>query len=103
MSNLPIACELSPEDLSLRRESLLADLLRRSANVEPLESGYRLVFGGDSETLRIVTTAVEAERKCCRFLRFVLRFEPDLGPVVLEISGPPGSRELLTSVLFPTV
>ena len=45
---------------------------------------------------------VEAERKCCRFLRFRVTFEADLGPIELELTGPPGTRELLETSLGAT-
>jgi hypothetical protein len=102
MVDLPIVCELSPGDLSSRRESLLAELLHHSIRAEPIEAGYRLIFNGDTESIRVFTAAIEAERKCCRFLCFELRFEANLGPVALEITGPAGTREFLSTVLFPT-
>ena len=44
---------------------------------------------------------LDAERQCCRFLRFRLTVEPNLGPIVLELSGPPGTEEFLASLLDP--
>jgi hypothetical protein len=49
--------------------------------------------------LSLVARAVEAERHCCRFLRFVITAEPDGGPIALEVSGPPGAREFVTALL----
>ena len=33
--------------------------------------------------------------RCCPFLRFVVTAEPNGGPIYLEVTGPPGTRELL--------
>jgi hypothetical protein len=41
----------------------------------------------------------EAERRCCRFLRFGITVEPDAGPIILELSGPPGTREFVSALL----
>jgi hypothetical protein len=42
---------------------------------------------------------IDAERQCCRFLRFQLTVEPDLGPMWLEVAGPPGTADFLTDLL----
>ena len=99
MSELPIACELSATELAARRESLLAQLVGRSSQVERHDYGLRLHFPGDAENVPLILEAIAAERRCCRFLAFELAFAPDLGPIALEISGPPGTREFLESVL----
>lgn len=99
MREMPIACELGPEELAARRESLLAELVGRATRVEPLDSGLRLHFPGDAESGRLVLEAIAAERRCCRFLAFDVAFAPDLGPIALAITGPAGTREFLESVL----
>jgi hypothetical protein len=43
--------------------------------------------------------AVDAERRCCRVLRFAIVVEPDEGPIVLELTGPPGTREFVAALL----
>ena len=42
---------------------------------------------------------IEAERACCRFLKFGLTLEPDGGPLVMEVTGPEGTQEFLLSVV----
>ena len=84
MPELPIACTLTPEALRARREGLLMDLVRRAERREELvrrtasRSLRRL-----AETIALIARAVEAERHCCRFLRFGITVEPDGGPVFL--------------------
>jgi hypothetical protein len=46
-----------------------------------------------------VTQTVEAERHCCRFLRFTITVEPDEGEITLDLSGPPGTREFVAAWL----
>ena len=66
---------------------------------ELLEDGLRLLFEPSSETLSRITNAIEAERRCCRFLRFTLTVQPDEGQFALELTGPPGTREFVAALL----
>lgn len=99
MADLPIVCTLTPDALQARREGLLSGLLRQADDQEPLPEGLRLRFTPTSETLATIARAVDAERHCCRFLRFRITVEPDGGPVFLELSGPPGTREFVAALL----
>ena len=98
MTELPVACTLTPEALRARRAGLLSDLLRRAEGREDLPEGLRLRFAPTAEILATIARAVEAERHCCRFLRFAITVEPDGGPVVLELTGPPGTAEFLAGL-----
>ena len=93
MTDLPVACTLSPAALRARREGLLSELVRRADEHEDLPEGHRLRFAGGEEVLLIIARAVEAERQCCRFLRFEITVEPDGGPISLSsrVLRAPGS------------
>jgi hypothetical protein len=102
VTNSPIACTLSPAAIRARREGLLSELLRRATAHEELQDGHRLQFAADAadeDALFTIARAVNAERECCRFLRFQVTVEPDGGPILLELSGPPGTREFLSALL----
>jgi hypothetical protein len=99
MTDLPVACTLSAAALHARREGLLSELLRRADEHQELPDGHRLRFLSSDDTLAIIVRAVEAERQCCRFLRFQITIEPDGGPMFLELSGPPGTREFVAALL----
>jgi hypothetical protein len=99
MVDLSIACTLPPDALQARRQGLLADLLRHAQSHELTGDGLRVVFSADGETLATIARVVEAERQCCRFLRFVVTVAPDGGPIALELSGPAGTREFLAALL----
>jgi hypothetical protein len=99
MAELPIVCTLSPDALSARRQGLLSELLQQSATREPLPDGLRLRFTPSSETLSKITAAVDAERRCCRFLRFTLTVDPDEGEITLDLTGPEGTREFVAALL----
>jgi hypothetical protein len=99
MSDRPIVCTLTPDALRARREGLLTDLLRHAQARADLTDGLRLHFVPTDETLSTITRAVDAERHCCRFLRFQITVEPDGGPIILELTGPPGTREFVFALL----
>jgi hypothetical protein len=90
---------LTPDALRARQEGLLADLLRRAQSREGTLEGLRLTFTPSHDAIGGIMQAVDAERLCCRFLRFTITVEPDEGPVILELSGPPGTGEFLAALL----
>ena len=99
MADMPIVCTLGADALHARREGLLADVLRRAEHRELTEHGLRMRFTSDTDTVATLARVVYAERQCCRFLRFVITVEPDAGAVLLELSGPAGTREFLAGLL----
>ena len=80
MTQIPIACTLSPDALQARRDDLLADLLQRAEHHELTEDGLRVRFTAATDTVATLARVVDAERNCCRFLRFAITVEPDGGP-----------------------
>jgi hypothetical protein len=98
MSNLPIACTLGPAALKARREDLLGGLVRRAVDRVDLSDGYRVRFTPDDNVLSDIARIVDVERLCCRFLTFQLTVEPDGGPIWLEFTGPPGTKDFLAGM-----
>ena len=99
MPDLPVACTLSPEALATRRQGLLAELLGHADAHDELVDGHRWSFEATVDVLAMILRMVEAERRCCRFLRFHIIVEPDGGPVSVELTGPPGTREFLAALV----
>ena len=99
MADQPIICSLTPEALDARKRDLLSALLDRSAGRELLADGVRLRFEPSGEMLSSIAQAVDAERHCCRFLRFTITVEPNHGAMILELTGPPGTREFVAALL----
>jgi hypothetical protein len=82
-------------------EDLLPGLLAlASARVE-LSTGYRYLFENQPALLGRIGAVLEHERGCCRFLRFHLAFDPNRGPISLEVSGPEGARAYLGALGAP--
>ena len=98
MIDLPVACTLSADALKTRRQGLLSALLGRAEYHEELPDGHRLRFASAPDTLSLLARTVEAERECCRFLTFQIVVEPEGGPIWLELTGPPGTREFVSAL-----
>lgn len=95
MPELPIACALDPAELAWRRDTLLPGVVARAESSEPIPTGARWRFRPSSELLLALATMIDAERRCCPFLRFEVVAEAANGPVWLEVTGPEGTREFL--------
>jgi hypothetical protein len=96
--SLPVVCSLSPEAIQARKADLLPGLFRRAVASEALPNGVRLQFDASSEALQAIASTIDAERQCCRFLRFELTIEPDAGPIWLTLTGPSGTAEFLSAM-----
>ena len=99
MVDLPVVCTLSPAALKARRQNLLGALWARAAAIHDVANGYRLEFAADADMLSFIAQTIDAERQCCRFLRFQVTVEPDGGTVSLDLTGPPGAREFLAQMI----
>src|SRR5262245_4739123 len=97
--SLPIACSLTPLELQARQNELLPGLLARARSREPVSGGYRWEFDPTPDLVREVAAVIDAEHRCCRFLRFQLSVEPGDGPVRLEVTGPEGTDEFLSTLV----
>lgn len=93
-----LACKLTPEELQERRDGLLPGFIKRAEKVVDLDDGLSLRFQHTQGLLQELVQVIEAERCCCTFLRFRLTAEPGEGPITMDVTGPPGTRELLRSL-----
>jgi hypothetical protein len=99
MADLPIACSLQPGELKQRADELLPGLARTAITCAAIAGGYRFEFAPSAQLLSALVAVVEAERQCCRFLRFQLTVEPNDGPIRLDVTGPAGTPEFLDGTL----
>jgi hypothetical protein len=96
MRDVPVACTLGPAEFASRRDTLLPGLIARAAGSEALPDGMRWRFAPSQDLLIGLAAVIDAERRCCPFLRFQVVVEADGGSVWLAVTGPPGTREFLT-------
>ena len=99
MEVLPIACTLTAQELARDAGCLMPGLLHRTSAITQVSNGVMLEFERADGVLRDVADVVERERKCCRFLQFVLTVPPGDGPFVLEVTGPEGTSQFLAELI----
>ena len=97
-SELPIACNLTEFNFQERRTGLLKLVADGVEETRELEDGYAYRFPSDVSWLATLANLITLERACCPFMRFNLRLEPAEGPIWLELTGPPGTKEFLSSI-----
>ena len=97
--NIPVACNLTSEELRTRETSLLAEFKCAVTTIEELPDGYAFRVPGEKRSLELVAQLLIAERECCPFLTFQIMAEPQMGPLTIQITGPDGSKEFLKSIL----
>jgi hypothetical protein len=99
MTDLPIACTLSPDGLTARLaliDALAGDgLLQRT----PTDAGVRVRLRDTPDIEQRVRELVAAESACCAFLDFHLGRED--GVLVLDISGPDDARPVVEMLFAP--
>jgi hypothetical protein len=94
----PIACALDKASLQ-RRKGLLRNVIGKATARVELADGYEFSFDSSAVSLGELTQVIELEHSCCAFLRFVLIVEPASGPLRLQVGGPEGTKDFLTSAL----
>ena len=99
MTDLPIACTLTPEGITARRaliDALAADgLLDQTAT----DSGLRLRLRDTPDIEQRTRALIAAESSCCAFLDFDLGRED--GDLALAISGPQAARPVIDMFFAP--
>ncbi|MBB6094993.1 hypothetical protein HNQ60_003880 [Povalibacter uvarum] len=99
-TSIPIACVPAAIPAGERRahfalaERLFGEL---ALGRLPLDDGYQFRF--PATALSIVTKFLTNERLCCPFMRFALEIEPGTDAIVLRMTGPIGTREILDAEL----
>jgi len=59
MTDLPVACTLTPAAIKARRDGLLSALLRRADAQEELTEGYRLRFAATDDVIVTVSALLD--------------------------------------------
>jgi len=98
MQDLPVACSLTGPELQERRSRLLEKVAAAMQEVKELENGFAYRFPPDEDWIQVLANLIALERQCCPFLEFDLRLGPGQGPIWLELTGPEGAKEFLTTL-----
>jgi hypothetical protein len=98
MPLFPEGCTLTPEEQRAQFHDLLPGLLPLATDRVELSTGYRYSFENEPRIVSRIGNVVDRQRQCCRFFRFHLALDPDVGPITLEVSGPEGAKAFLADL-----
>ena len=98
-SDIPIACRLPGTEFKEREATLLSEFRHVVTTIVELPHGYAFHINSDEKSLLLAARLLAAERSCCPFLTFELIAHPNLGPVVVQVTGPAGAKEFLKTIL----
>ena len=96
-SDTPLVCSMDVFTHSEREDHMqrTAQLYRSVQEIREHENGFEFVFPNESKIIRELAEFISNERLCCPFLKFTLEVAPDKEPILLQISGPDGTKEFL--------
>ena len=97
--DVPVACSLSDAELHSREATLLAQFKSGLIATEELPNGYAFRMPGEKQWIAVVAELMAAERECCRFLTFELVAQENMGPLIVRVTGPDGTKDFLKTIL----
>ncbi len=98
-SKTTLTCKLMPEELRLRKETVLRSLKEKVLEKKELKNGYAFRFAGTDENLEELMTFIKSERECCDFFIFNLSISGDKSEVWLALTGVEGAKDFVTQEL----
>lgn len=99
MNDVTVACSLTPAQFQERRREVLAKVAASVAEVTELDNGFIYRFPSNAELIPDLAKLIQLEHECCSFLTFRLTVGEGDGPVLLEITGPSGTKKFLAEIL----
>jgi hypothetical protein len=100
--DVPVACSLAAAELEVRGDEN-AELFAHACAVEELADGYRFAFPADDDGIPALVRFILAERACCPFWTFELRFPSSHQTVWLAIRGNEEAKAIVRDGLVPKV
>ena len=97
--DIAVACCLSTAEFREREATLLAHFRSAVIGTDELADGYAFRLPGDGKWIAVVAELIVAERECCPFLTFEFVGKPNMGPVIVSVTGPAGAKDFLRTVL----
>ena len=97
--DMPVVCCLKSAELRERAATLLAQFRSAVIGTEELRHRYAFRVPGDGKWIAMIAKMIVAERECWPFLTFELVAQPNMGPVIVRVAGPAGTKEFWKTVL----
>ena len=82
-----------------REANLLAQFRSAVIETEEIQDGYAFHLPGKDKWIRLVVELIVAERECCPFLTFEATALPNMGPIIVRVTGPAAIKEFLKTLL----
>lgn len=95
---IPVACTLDDRELQKRRTDILEKIGCRVAGSVELENGFSYRLPAEDAVLQNLIEIINLERKCCPFLDFKLVLAAGEDFASMELTGPPGTKQMLETL-----
>ena len=92
-----LSCKLTSPELQQRKQTVIASLKKQVLSKKELKNGYAFRFSGSDEVVDELIAFIKTERACCDFFVFNLSISGDKSEVWMEITGPKGAKEFITT------
>lgn len=94
-----LSCKLTSKDLQERKATIIASLKKQVLEKKELQNGYAYRFSGTEKIMDDLIEFIKTERQCCDFFTFTLTFSGDGTEAWLELTGPDGSKDFISTEL----
>ena len=98
-ANTVLTCKMLPEELRLRKETVLASLKSKMIDRKELKDGYAFKFPGSDMVVDELVEFIKTERECCDFFVFNLSVSGDKSEAWLVMTGVEGAKDFITQEL----
>lgn len=97
---IALACRLTDKDQIKRMNELHQTLFKKVSRAVEHPASYELVFEkSDNAIISDLAEFIKFERLCCPWLVFRLIFQPEEGPISLEMGDSPETKEMVYLVM----
>ena len=98
-SKTDLTCKLMPEDLRIRKETVLQSLKSKVLKKVELPDGYAFKFPGNDAIVDELVEFIKTERECCDFFVFSLSVSGDKSEAWLSLTGVEGAKDFIKEEL----
>ena len=98
-SSTQLTCKMLPDELRIRKETVLASLKEKIIDRKELKNGYAFKFPGNDLVVDELVEFIKTERECCDFFIFNLSVSGDKTEAWLEMTGVEGAKDFITEEL----
>lgn len=97
---IALACKLTDREQIKRMNQLHQTLFMKVTRTVEHPNSYELIFDqSDDATLADLAEFIKFERQCCPWLVFHLTFQPEQGPISLEMGNSAETKQMVYLVM----